>query len=174
MPTLPTNPHAVGDSGHVNDHNTIVTALAAGAFISGTNITNQAGTTKLALGAWTAYTPTWSGISSTGGTSTGRYAVIGKTVHFYAKYVMGSSSLSVTGAIVPSLPVAAVDISTAVINGIFDDINVGRYMALMVGTTAYVATSSGNYVNLSAPSNTVPMTWATGDNIIVAGTYEAS
>lgn len=27
MPTLPTNPHAIGDSGHVNDHNTIVTAL---------------------------------------------------------------------------------------------------------------------------------------------------
>ena len=44
MPTLPTNPHYVGDSGHVNDHNTIVTALAAGAYISGTNLTNQAGT----------------------------------------------------------------------------------------------------------------------------------
>lgn len=28
MPTLPSNPHSVGDSGHVNDHNTIVTALA--------------------------------------------------------------------------------------------------------------------------------------------------
>lgn len=28
MPTLPTNPHSVGDSGHVNDHNTIVTAIS--------------------------------------------------------------------------------------------------------------------------------------------------
>jgi len=27
MPTLPTNPHYIGDSGHVNDHNTIVSAL---------------------------------------------------------------------------------------------------------------------------------------------------
>lgn len=27
MPTLPTNPHYVGDSGHVNDHNLIVSAL---------------------------------------------------------------------------------------------------------------------------------------------------
>lgn len=27
MPTLPTNPHNVGDSGHVNDHNTIVSNL---------------------------------------------------------------------------------------------------------------------------------------------------
>lgn len=27
MPSLPTNPHSIGDSGHVNDHNTIVTAL---------------------------------------------------------------------------------------------------------------------------------------------------
>lgn len=28
MPTLPTNPHYVGDSGHTNDHNTTVTALS--------------------------------------------------------------------------------------------------------------------------------------------------
>lgn len=28
MPSLPTNPHNIGDSGHVNDHNTIVTALS--------------------------------------------------------------------------------------------------------------------------------------------------
>lgn len=27
MPTLPTNPHSIGDSGHVNDHNLIVTDL---------------------------------------------------------------------------------------------------------------------------------------------------
>lgn len=30
MPSLPTNPHYIGDSGHVNDHNTIVSALQYG------------------------------------------------------------------------------------------------------------------------------------------------
>lgn len=42
MPTLPTNPHAVGDSGHVNDHNLIVTALAGAVYATG-----QTGTVDL-------------------------------------------------------------------------------------------------------------------------------
>ena len=42
MPTLPTNPHYIGDSGHVNDHNTIVTALSGAVYASG-----QTGTVDL-------------------------------------------------------------------------------------------------------------------------------
>ena len=42
MPTLPTNPHNVGDSSHVNDHNLIVTALSGAVYASG-----QTGTVDL-------------------------------------------------------------------------------------------------------------------------------
>lgn len=49
MPTLPTNPHNIGDSGHVNDHNTIVTALSDGVYqtpSANQTITSDAATRK--------------------------------------------------------------------------------------------------------------------------------
>ena len=78
MPTLPTNPHYIGDSGHVDDHNTIVTALASAAYLSGGNIVNQTGSSTYRFGkvlqilqttstaTWTNSTTTYSNTGLTG------------------------------------------------------------------------------------------------------------
>lgn len=83
MPTLPNNPHNIGDSSHVNDHNLIVTALSGAAYVTSGNIADVSGNVKVPLGAWTSYTPTVSAGSGTATTytATGRYIQIGKTVH---------------------------------------------------------------------------------------------
>lgn len=174
MPTLPTNPHYIGDAGHVNDHNKTVTALAAAAYISGTNITDVAGTAKLGLGAWTSYTPSWSGITSTGGTSSGKYIAVGKTILFWAKYVCGSTAINITNGITPNLPVTPADAEAMCITGHISDVSSGRFLGVMIGATLYVANAGGSYVYIQAPSNTVPMTWANGDFVLIAGSYEAA
>ena len=110
MPTLPTNPHYVGDSGHVNDHNTIVTALAAGAFISGSVLTNQAGTTMGAYSAWTSFSPT---ITSSAGAITtssvieAKYLQLGKTVIARYRVQVTTAGSGNAGALQFTLPTNA-------------------------------------------------------------------
>jgi hypothetical protein len=124
--------------------------------------------------AWTSYTPTWTGISSTGATSTGAYKQIGKTVFFQAKYVVGSSGISVTGAITPSLPVTKKSTSIPIISGLFIDAGTGYRSTLILDTSLYAVNSSVTYADAATPSNTIPFTWAVNDEVRVSGVYEAS
>ena len=126
------------------------------------------------VGAWTSYTPTWTGISSTGGSSTGGYIQHGKVVHFWARYLVGSSSISVTGAITPSLPVSRRVGDYSTFSGYFTDSGTGWFFPLTVGETMYAANSNGTYVSASTPSGTVPITWAVNDQCVISGTYEAA
>jgi hypothetical protein len=125
-------------------------------------------------GAWTSYTPTWTGISSTGATSTGAYKQIGKTVFFQAKYVMGSSGISVTGAITPSLPVTKKSTSIPILTALFIDAGTGYRSTIVLDTTLYAVDTSTTYSNAATPSNTIPFTWAVNDEVRVSGVYEAS
>ena len=126
--------------------------------------------TNFPVGAWTAYTPTWSGISSTGATSTGRYVQLGKTVHFFARYVVGSSGISVSGGITPSLPITKNSNSFVISNGWIDDTGTTYFLPIMREGTAFANTTTGaaNF------SNIVPMVWAVNDGITIGGTYEAA
>ena len=124
-------------------------------------------------GAWTAYTPTWAGVSSTGGVSTGAYTQIGRTVHFWANYVLGTA-VSITAGISAPLPTGKAAGSEVLVNGVFIDMGTGYYAPLVVGQTLYAARAGVSYVDAETPSNTIPFTWATGDKISVTGTYEAA
>jgi hypothetical protein len=126
------------------------------------------------MGAWTFYTPTWSGISSTGGSSTGGYIRFGKIVHFWARYVVGSSSISVSGGIAPSLPVARRIGDYSTFNGYFEDAGAGWSTPVMVGSAMYAMTTSGSYSSAANTSTTIPFTWAVNDSCVVSGTYEAA
>jgi hypothetical protein len=48
----------------------------------------------------------------------------------------------------------------------------------VAGTTSridcYVANAGGLYVQVLAPTSTVPFTWATTDQIVLSGTYESA
>jgi hypothetical protein len=130
--------------------------------------------TDFPAGAWISYTPTWSGVSSTGGVSTGRYTRIGKTVHYWARYVFGSSGISVVTAINPSKPLAVASGAVIFSHGWIDDMGSGYRMPLMLDGAAIAASSGGTYVGGAFMSNTIPITWAVNDRITIAGTYEAA
>jgi hypothetical protein len=125
-------------------------------------------------GAWIAYTPTWSGISSTGGVSTGRYTKIGKTVHYWARYVVGSSSISIGSSINPSLPLPKAGGAWTFSHGWIDDSGSGWSMPFMINGGAYASNAGGTYTGAAFMSNTIPFTWAVNDAITIAGTYEAA
>ena len=52
MPTLPTNPHYIGDSSHVNDHNLIVTALGSAFYMQSGASSGEASTKNIDVKPW--------------------------------------------------------------------------------------------------------------------------
>lgn len=129
-------------------------------------------------GAWEAYTPTLTNI--TNATATGRYLQIGKTVWFWAKATMtGTPTISATPTI--SLPVTA---QTDALSSQFQChlVDSGTLtwhlgVAIASSTTAiscFAAQVSSPDVRSATTTGSVPFSWATGDVIELAGTYEAA
>lgn len=170
MPTLPTNPQSIGASGHVNDHNLIVTALSQAAYISGGVLTNASGTTTSSYSAWTSYTPTVGAITVGNGTLTGAYVLVGKTVHFRAQFILGSTSAVAADAAIYgpySTKVAGGNAPAYVGNALYVDVSTSNF---------YTGFTKGEYLGYQNTygyiSNTIPFTWAVGDIIYVNATYE--
>lgn len=135
-------------------------------------------------GAWTSYTPTWGGAVTIGnGTSTGAFTRVGKTVHFRAKLVWGSTSSMAAASATVTLPVTslAAGANAACRVDFYDDSSVatgGLTMGFLVlGTTTatlWRTAAGGSYVDSAALSSTIPFSWAAPDEIRVSGTYEAA
>lgn len=134
----------------------------------------------LPTGAWEAWTPTWTNLTVGSGTVVARFTRIGRTIHFYLLFTFGSGSAM--GDARFTLPVAANAAWTALSP-------LGRTHILDAGTAdffgqswlhdadecrVFVDAASSTYVQPTALSSTVPMTWATGDMLWVTGTYEAA
>jgi hypothetical protein len=131
-------------------------------------------------GAWTTYTPTWTGVTIGNGTNTGGYKHLGRTTVWRARFVLGTTS-AITGAVTVTLPPFALRDSSEL--GVYTvkllDSGTQWFEGRLTPSTATVAfvevtNSAGTYLNGSPLSSTVPMTWTTGDNIILAGVYEAA
>lgn len=132
---------------------------------------------SLALGEWTSYTPALTGSVSnpTNYTANGRYTIVGNTVHFVAHFSFGGASTFGSGFWLVSLP------QSILLSGFYPAFNVfcydaslnKRYVGLsepFTGTTVYLLeTISG-----AAITNVSPFTWASGDYLVVSGTYEMS
>jgi hypothetical protein len=128
---------------------------------------------------WGTWTPTWSGSTTNpvlgNGTLVGRYLQVGKTVSFKINLTMGSTTTYGSGAYGWTLPVAPHSDTTA--SGVLVDASAtSRYTA-----TAWLTNGSGVFRLLSAVATgqsgvagTVPFTFATGDQIIISGTYETA
>ena len=116
--------------------------------------------------AWDNFVPTVGGWTLGNGTVLGRYLQIGKTVQFRARLLLGSTT--VTGA---TLTLGGLPLSTPA-----DWASALRWLARDVSASVS-AFGDADMLGGSAGLNlraTTPFTWAAGDFIGVAGTYEAA
>ena len=123
---------------------------------------------------WTTWSPTYTGLTVGNGTITARYNTNNNVVYFQWKLVFGSTS-SISGDVTVSLPLTANTSNSLAQVSILDEF-VAYYVGIgLVGTTsvlARVTTAGGTYVGNASLSSTVPMTWNSGDSMVVAGFYE--
>lgn len=141
--------------------------------------TQQVGLSLAALeSAWTAYTPTFSGWTITGGTTSGRYIQVGKLVIFEAQYSLTAAPTVLTTAPTLTLPVTAAASAPSVSNiraqfthtGTGSNLAVG-FLASTTTVQAYIIGTSGLFTN---PTTTTPFTWANTDVIFMSGCYQSA
>lgn len=133
------------------------------------------------VGVWEDYTPVWTATGTApsigSGTLTGRSVTIGTTVHFIIKLTGASDTTWGTGSYSWTLPVAAAA-STDFVGDLFVGDSSAGSSAYSTGI-AFVGASGttvGGYVGAkngaAAVTSSNPQTFASGDRIWLAGTYE--
>jgi hypothetical protein len=136
----------------------------------------------LPIGAWTAYTPTISGITfGTGSTTTFSFCQIGKTVHVRGLLSLGTGG-TVTGTNFFSMPVTASSFysSTFIPIGVVAFTNLSSYFpgtcytASNTSVTAFAHNAAGTITVNSTPTSISPFTWAVNHKFILSFTYEAA
>lgn len=131
-------------------------------------------------GAWTAYTPTWTGTGTNpalgNGTLTGRYVQIGKTVIGYVRLVMGSTTTFGSAGWILSVPVAAALSNQLRFSAFFLDATAGEFkgLARVNSTTSVTLFSGGEAAVAQLVTSTNPFTWATNDEVLINFTYEGA
>jgi hypothetical protein len=156
----------------------VVARSAADVYTQTQSDARFASQTNFPAGVWTSYTPIVSGTgwSIGNGSRTGKYVQFGKTVHFTANIAFGSTSTYGGGVLFISVPVSG--------NGGTDNM---RWVSYDISTTTQYfnqarfetgSTCTAVLLNTNGSvsgyfTNTSPFTWASGDSIIVTGTYEA-
>jgi hypothetical protein len=133
----------------------------------------------VSIGAWKTWAPVLSGGFANGnGVWDAKYTQIGKTVHFKAYFVSGTTS-TYGAAMRLSYPVApeVEPASASLTVGYFARTTTRHPLVLISNGATFmtlgVMNAAGTYVVSNNMSATVPFTWATGDTIQIAGTYEA-
>ena len=184
-----------GTSGAVTVTNSMATAIdAKGDLIGGTGadtfarlavgtngdslIADSSTSTGLKWqGAWTSWTPAYTGLTVGNGTSTGRYQRVGNTVIAQGKLVWGSTT-SASVPIYVTLPVANSSSSESVI---FDTLCYDNSSAVIyIGTISlqndiayfYQQGSTGTWTDLTIQDGTRPFTWAVNDAMVYQVIYE--
>lgn len=176
--TNPTSSDLLTSPSHAEQHadiNDAVEALEAKVAIGNT-----------VLGTYTAYTPTWAGLTVGNGTLTSSYTRVNNFVHYFGKIVFGSTS-AITGSVSVSLPInlnADMAGTTAAQFGpaSFRDVSAtatftgnGR-VSTSSATTAVIEVTAANvtYALNSSLSATAPFTWTTADNLAWNFYYKAA
>ena len=137
------------------------------------------------MGAWTSFTPTLSGGWSNGnGTWDAKYALIGKTMHISAKFVLGSGTGKGTTMDV-SIPSGFTLKDYTRVGGFAGLARIAVYSSSVKLSLMYQGSSSttveimdigtsASYAGSNAITNTLPAAWATGDYIVLNFTVEVS
>jgi hypothetical protein len=123
---------------------------------------------------WTSYAPTVGNMTVGNATVTAGYLEAGKKVEFWIKLVFGSTSV-MTASPTFTLPVNA-PVRTVVARVLMFDTSAASGSAYKFGSGTNSTTSSLLIRDDASASisSTSPFTWATGDEIIISATYEAS
>lgn len=136
-------------------------------------------------GGWTAYTPTWTGVTIGNATVNAAYQQVGKLVTVRIIMVMGSTT-SISGNVAFSLPVTANSVYSGTTTGrplmglaYVEDLAIAGYWGAFQAdsTTRAIVLIQGvnsTYGNTIGATSSVPMTWATGDFFSGTFTYEAA
>lgn len=134
------------------------------------------------VGVWTDYTVAWTSSGTapavgSDGSLTGRYCIIGDTVHFSIKLIGGAATTWGTGNYAFSLPVAAAATADHIGTAFVGDASAGSAAysagaAFMGGSSTTVQGYVGGKNTTSSLSNTNPQTMASGDRIWLHGSYE--
>lgn len=127
---------------------------------------------------WTAYTPALSGWTKGNGTLNGWAMTAGKLIHYRIEYTVGSTD-TLSGTLSISLPATArwsatpltalPPVGQATLRDVSGGVGRSRHAILLTSSTIAIVDES--FAGVTA---TVPWTWATGDLIVVNGTYEAA
>jgi hypothetical protein len=130
------------------------------------------------MAEWTAYTPTFGGVTVGNGTTSFFYNRIGKTVFVKGKFTLQSTS-AITGSISVSFPFTARNnIAVFSING---NVMFFNNSVILQGQSYYGSSSvnlqalvlSGGYVTGTPTSSSVPFTWLNGHSFSVEFVFEA-
>lgn len=135
------------------------------------------------IDAWATYTPTLANITLGNGQRSGFYKKIGRVVHFYVQFVMGSTSAMGSNPTY-SLPVNASSRYSSSSRDVLGhcavlDAAVANYAGISFWGSAstgalQVLTAGGTYVGVASFTATVPISWGNGDAFFAWGTYEAA
>ena len=128
---------------------------------------------------WVSYTPTLSNITLGNGTLAARYALFGKTMFFYIQFTLGSTSAigsdpsfsfpsGISSAFTQNSPFGFG--STSSIGGV-------RYPLLVYssGSTIFsprALNAASTYLSHVAVGASIPVTWASGNTMILTGQLE--
>lgn len=130
--------------------------------------------------SFSAFIPTWTGLTVGNGTNASKYIQIGKTLVVIYDFSLGSTS-AVTGQIIASFPVTAVSRGTSskIGDGLFINTGVGEYPLVAefasTTTTAFLAVNTAaTYAVLTASSSTAPFTFVNGSRISATLILEAA
>jgi hypothetical protein len=139
-------------------------------------------------GAWTAFTPTWTGLTVGNGVyNQAHYSLSGKTATLAIDFSLGSTS-AMTGDLVLEVPSAVArknTFSTGLYYAFYFDTGTGNFPGISFSSTANSArfilrspiTRSGTnpvLLDNQGTSATTPFTWASTDRITFGATYEVA
>jgi hypothetical protein len=130
--------------------------------------------------AWTTFTPNIINFGvGAGGTSTGAYVLVGKTLHLRLTSTLGTG-FNVSGALTFVLPAGLIIKSGNIFTyRILDNLS-AFYLGLAIAPAASdsvelnVANAVGTYVGFTSISGSSPFLWAAGDNISLWMTCEVN
>lgn len=128
--------------------------------------------------AWTAYTPGLGGATlGTGGTLTGRHQQVRKTVHFWARWVLGTGFAMSGPTLSLPVPRSASETQFRLCDALYEDVGIGTYEgrgSLPPGSSDVSLLTIASNHSLATLTATNPFTWVAGDTIQISGSYEGA
>lgn len=130
------------------------------------------------IGAWTAFTPSWTNVTSTSPSNSGQYCLLNDTLFFRAQYVVGTSpTISAIKLTVPFSQVMAGSPTPQLLPSMqcnFIKLLSQPYVGQVLYSTSTLIelraiNTAGTYAQTTTTTSAIPFTWAQFDTIEVSG-----